>query len=66
FPSCLAQLFFLRGVDLIGPARAGVYINLVPIFAAILAVIILGEVFAAYHGLALALVLGGIWLAQRK
>ena len=66
FPSCLAQLFFLRGVDLIGPARAGVYINLVPIFAAILAVIVLGEVFAAYHGLALALVLGGIWLAQRK
>lgn len=66
FPSCLAQLFFLRGVDLIGPARAGVYINLVPIFAAILAVIVLGEVFAAYHALALALVLGGIWLAQRK
>ena len=66
FPSCLAQLFFLRGVDLIGPARAGVYINLVPIFAAILAVIVLGEVFAFYHALALALVLGGIWLAQRK
>lgn len=66
FPSCLAQLFFLRGVDLIGPARAGVYINLVPIFAAMLAVIVLGEVFAFYHALALALVLGGIWLAQRK
>ena len=66
FPSCLAQLFFLRGVDLIGPARAGVYISLVPIFAAILAVIVLGEVFAFYHALALALVLGGIWLAQRK
>ena len=66
FPSCLAQLFFLRGVDLIGPAKAGVYINLVPIFAAILAVILLGEVFAAFHALALALVLGGIWLAGRK
>ena len=66
FPSCLAQLFFLRGVDLIGPARAGVYINLVPIFAAILAVIVLGERFAAFHGLALALVLGGIWLSQRR
>ena len=66
FPSCLAQLFFLRGVDLIGPAKAGVYINLVPIFAAILAVIVLGEVFAAFHALALTLVLGGIWLAGRK
>lgn len=66
FPSCLAQLFFLRGVDLIGPSRAGVYINLVPIFASILAVIVLGEIFAFYHAIALALVLAGLWLAQRS
>jgi drug/metabolite transporter (DMT)-like permease len=66
FPSCLAQLFFLRGVDLIGPGPAGVYANLVPVFAAVLAVAILGEVFAFYHGFALALVIGGIALAQRK
>ncbi|MEL6766508.1 MAG: DMT family transporter [Pseudomonadota bacterium] len=66
FPSCLAQLFFLRGVDLIGPGRAGVYINLVPIFAALLAVMVLGETFATYHAAALAMVLGGIWLSQRN
>lgn len=66
FPSCLAQLFFLRGVDLIGPGRAGVYVNLVPIFAAILAVLLLGQEFALYHAAALVLVLGGIWLAQRR
>ncbi|NOU07593.1 MAG: DMT family transporter [Hyphomicrobiaceae bacterium] len=65
FPSCLAQIFLLRGVDLIGPGRAGVYMNLVPIFAAILAVAVLGEPFALYHGIALALVISGILLAQR-
>ncbi|MGF1500549.1 MAG: DMT family transporter [Paracoccaceae bacterium] len=65
FPSCLAQLFFLRGVDLIGPSRAGVYVNLVPVFAALLSVLLLGQVFALHHGLALGLVLGGIWLTQR-
>jgi drug/metabolite transporter (DMT)-like permease len=65
FPSCLAQMFFMRGVDLIGPGRAGVYINLVPVFSAILAVLILAEPFALFHGIALALVIGGIWLAQR-
>lgn len=65
FPSCLSQLFFLRAVDLIGPGRAGVYINLVPVLAALLAVILLGEAFRWYHGAALALVLGGIYLAQR-
>jgi drug/metabolite transporter (DMT)-like permease len=66
FPSIVSQLFFMRGVDLIGPGRAGVFANLVPIFAAIMAVLILNEPFAAYHALALLLVLGGIWLAERK
>ncbi|TYC52899.1 DMT family transporter [Rhodobacterales bacterium] len=66
FPSYIAQIFFMRGVELIGPARAGVFINLVPIFAAILAVSILGEPFEWHHGTALVLVLGGIWLSERK
>lgn len=65
FPSCLAQLFFLRGVDLIGPSRAGVFVNLVPVFAAILAVLLINEPFAAFHAVALVFVIGGIWLAQR-
>jgi drug/metabolite transporter (DMT)-like permease len=64
-PSFLAQLFFMRGVELIGPGRAGVFVNLVPVFAALLAVLILSEPFAWYHGLALALVLGGIALADK-
>lgn len=66
FPSCLSQIFFMRGVDLIGPARAGVFVNLVPLFAAALAVTILGEPFMFHHGIALLLVLGGIWLSERK
>jgi drug/metabolite transporter (DMT)-like permease len=66
FPSLLSQLLFIRGVELIGPGRAGLFVNLVPVFAAILAVGILGEPFRWYHGLALALVLGGIWLAEQR
>jgi len=65
-PSILSQLFFMRAIELIGPGRAGVFVNLVPVFAPLLAVLILGEQLAAYHGLALALVLGGIWIAERK
>ncbi len=65
FPSCLAQIFFLRANDLVGPNRAAVFTNLVPIFTAILAVLLLGEAFALYHALALALVIGGIMLTQR-
>lgn len=65
FPSFLAQIFFLQGVALIGPGRAGVFINLVPLFASVMAVVVLGEPFAFYHALALALVLAGIALSER-
>ncbi|MDH3634903.1 MAG: DMT family transporter [Gammaproteobacteria bacterium] len=64
-PSLLAQLFFIFGVKLIGPARAGAFYNLVPVFASILAVVILKEVFELYHAISLGLVLGGIWLSER-
>lgn len=66
FPSFLAQVFFIRGVELIGPERAGIFVNLVPIFAALLAVLILGEPFQLHHAVALALVLGGIALAESR
>jgi drug/metabolite transporter (DMT)-like permease len=52
-------------VELIGPGRAGVFVNLVPAFGALMAVVLLGEPFAAYHVAALALVVGGIAIAQR-
>ncbi len=65
FPSFLAQIFFIKGVALIGPGRAGVFINLVPVFASILAVLVLSEPFEGFHALALALVLSGIWLSER-
>ena len=65
-PSLVSQLFFMRGVELIGPARAGIFVNLVPVFGALLAVLLLGEPFALYHGLGLAFVLGGIWLAEQR
>ena len=63
-PSFVAQLMFMRGVQLIGPTRAGVFINLVPIFAASFSVGVLGEQFAFHHGVALVMVLGGIAIAE--
>jgi drug/metabolite transporter (DMT)-like permease len=52
-------------VSLIGPSRAGVFVNLVPVFASILALLVLDEPFEPFHAVALCLVLGGIWLSER-
>jgi drug/metabolite transporter (DMT)-like permease len=66
FPSLLAQAWFIQGVRQIGPGRAGVFVNLVPVFSALMGVTFLAESFAAFHAVALALVLGGIWLSERQ
>ncbi|MDN8614239.1 DMT family transporter [Variovorax ginsengisoli] len=63
-PSFVSQIFFIQAVEAIGPARAGLFLNLVPIFGPLLAVLVLGEPLSAYHALALALVLGGIYIAE--
>ena len=65
FPSLLAQVLFMRGVELAGSNRAGLYVNLVPVFAALFAVMMLGEVMHLYHIISLVLVLGGIYMAER-
>jgi len=63
-PSLVAQISFMHSVSLIGPGRAGVFINLVPVFASIMAVVYLQESFELFQAVALALVLGGIWLSE--
>jgi drug/metabolite transporter (DMT)-like permease len=65
-PSFLSQVFFMRGVDLIGPGAAGLYTNMVPVFAAILAVLLLNESFHLFHLTALILVFAGIYLFEIK
>lgn len=65
-PSILAQLFWIRGLDIIGSNRGGVFVNIVPIFASLMAITILGEAFRAYHAAAILLVLSGVWLSQRQ
>jgi len=64
-PSFLSQICFIASVKLIGPARSGVFVNLVPVFASFLAVHLLGEAFELYHGLSLLLVLTGIYIFEK-
>jgi drug/metabolite transporter (DMT)-like permease len=65
-PSLLAYLFFNRGVELVGAARAGQSIHLMPVFGVILAVIFLGERIQAYHAAGIALIAAGIALASLR
>ena len=64
-PSVVAQIFYIRGVELIGSTRAGVFMHLVPMFGAIMAIAFLGETVHLFHLAGFALILVGVWLASR-
>ncbi|WP_199065194.1 DMT family transporter [Chitinimonas sp. BJB300] len=65
FPSVLAYLFYNYGVAQVGPARAGNFIHLMPVFGTLLAIVFLGERFEWFHlaginGIFAGLLLGSI------
>lgn len=64
FPSIVAQLCYARGVELVGPNRASIFINLLPVTGTILSVLILGENLQTYHLIAAGLVVVGIALSE--
>jgi drug/metabolite transporter (DMT)-like permease len=64
FPSFVAYLFFNRGIELIGAARAGQSWHLMVVFGSVLAVLFLGETFYLYHAAGIALITAGIVLAS--
>jgi drug/metabolite transporter (DMT)-like permease len=65
FPSIVAYFCWNRGVAVIGANRTGLFINLIPVFAAILAIVFLGESLKAYHLVGMGLILLGFLMFNR-
>lgn len=66
FASLASYLCWNGGVALIGPAAAGPFLHLMPLFSAALAVPLLGEAVRPFHALGLVLILAGVALAGRR
>ena len=65
-PAIISYRCFALGVQRVGPAMAGFFGNLTPLFAALLSAAFLGEPPRLYHGLAFALIVGGIVVSVRR
>lgn len=65
FASLVSQVLYIKGVEGIGPNRASLFINLIPVFGTLLSVAIIGEDLQLFHIAALVLALGGIAIAER-
>ena len=65
-PAVIAYRCWGIGVQRVGPAVAGFFANLTPLFAALLSAAFLGELPHTYHALAFALIVGGIVVSSRR
>jgi len=66
FPGLASFFFWIKGIAIIGANRAGVFLHLMPIFGAIMAMVIFEEKFMFYHFLGALFIISGITLSNKK
>ena len=66
FPGLASFIFWIKGVSLIGANRSGVFLHMMPILSAIMAMVIFDEKFMLYHMLGAIFILAGILLSNKK
>ncbi len=66
FPAIAAYYCWQKGVEIIGPNRASMFIQLMPLFSAIMAIFFLNEKFELFHFVGASFIVLGIYLSNRK
>lgn len=66
FATALGQQAWLYGVKGVGPSRAGVFVNLIPVSALLLSALVLGEPVGLKELAGIALILAGVWMVGRQ
>ena len=66
FPAIAAYYCWQKGIEIIGPNRASMFIQLMPLFSAVMAIIIFNERFELYHFVGAAFIVTGIYLSNKK
>ena len=66
FPGLAAFFFWIKGISIIGANRAGIFLHLMPIFGAIMAMVIFDEKFMYYHFLGAIFIIAGKTLSNKK
>jgi len=66
FPAIAAYYCWQKGVEIIGPNRASMFIQLMPLFSAVMAIIIFNEKFELYHFVGAVFIVSGIYLSNKK
>ena len=66
FPALAAYYCWQKAIELIGPNRSSMFIQLMPLFSALMAIIIFKEKFQLFHFIGASFIISGIYLSNRK
>ena len=66
FPAIAAYYCWQKAIELIGPNRSSMFIQLMPLFSAIMAILIFKEKFQLFHFIGATFIISGIYLSNRK
>ena len=66
FPAIAAYYCWQKAIELIGPNRSAIFVQLMPLFSALMAILIFKEKFQLYHFIGGTFILSGIYLSNRK
>ncbi|MDA9631556.1 DMT family transporter [Candidatus Pelagibacter sp.] len=65
-PGLASFILWIKGISMIGANRSGVFLHLMPIFSAVMAMIFFNEKFMFYHILGACFIIIGILLSNKK
>ena len=66
FPAIAAYYCWQKGIEIIGPNRSTMFIQLMPLFSALMAIAIFNEKFQMYHFIGAAFIISALYLSNKK
>jgi drug/metabolite transporter (DMT)-like permease len=66
FPSVIATIFWNEAVARVGASTAGIFFNLVPVFAVVMAITVLAESLISFQLIGMGLIFIGMWLTTKR
>jgi drug/metabolite transporter (DMT)-like permease len=61
-----AYILWNKGVSIIGPNKAGIFLHLMPVFSSFMAIFILNEKIMSFHIVGAVIIVAGIYLSSKK
>ena len=61
-----AYIFWNKGVAIVGPNKAGIFLHLMPVFSSFMAIFILNEKLMGFHIIGAVVIIAGIYLSSKK